>query len=84
MEFSERLYYNGSSFRQRGHRNYDSDASYRGEQYYECDEEKTYYSESGETYDQYNGTWAQDVEELSDQFINDVLDGGPDAYWNID
>lgn len=37
-----------------------------------------------ETYDCYNGTWAQDVEGLSDQFIDDVLDGEPDAYWNID
>ena len=37
-----------------------------------------------ETYDQYNGSYAQDVEYLSDQFINDVLEGDPDLYWNID
>lgn len=37
-----------------------------------------------ETYDEYNGTYVQDVEGWSDQMIDDVLDGEPDAYWNID
>ena len=37
-----------------------------------------------ESYGQYAGSYAQDVEVLSDDFINDVLDGDPDAYWNID
>lgn len=37
-----------------------------------------------ESYGQYAGTYAQDVEGLSDDFINDALDGEPDAYWNID
>ena len=37
-----------------------------------------------ESYGQYAGSYAQDVEGLSDDFINDVLDGDPDAYWNID
>lgn len=41
-----------------------------------------YYDE--ETYDEYNGTYVQDVEGWSDQMIDDVLDGEPDAYWNID
>jgi hypothetical protein len=36
------------------------------------------------SYGQYAGFYAQDVEDLSDDFINDVLDGDPDAYWNID
>ena len=36
------------------------------------------------SYGYYSGTYAQDVEGLSDDFINDVLDGNPDAYWNID
>lgn len=36
------------------------------------------------TYDDYNGTYAQDVMGWSDQDINDALDGEPDAYWNID
>ena len=33
---------------------------------------------------EYSGSWARDVEGLSDDFIDDVLDGDPDAYWNID
>ena len=52
---------------------------------YEPDDEPyydDYYEE--ETYDNYNGSYAQDVEGWSDQDINDVLDGDPDAYWNID
>lgn len=42
-----------------------------------------YYDEE-ETYDCYNGSYAQDVEGWSDQDIDDVFDGDPDAYWNID
>lgn len=42
-----------------------------------------YYGER-KTYDDYNGTYVQDVMGWSDQDINDVLDGEPDAYWNID
>lgn len=37
-----------------------------------------------ETYENYNGSYAQDLEGWSDQDIDDVLDGDPDAYWNID
>ena len=37
-----------------------------------------------ESYGKYSGTWAQDNEGLSDNFIDDVLDGHPEAYWNID
>jgi len=36
------------------------------------------------TYENYNGSYAQDVEGWSDQDIDDVFDGDPDAYWNID
>lgn len=36
------------------------------------------------TYDNYNGSYAQDIEGWSDQDIDDVFDGDPDAYWNID
>lgn len=36
------------------------------------------------TYDDYNGSYAQDQEGWSDQLIDDALDGDPDAYWNID
>jgi hypothetical protein len=41
-----------------------------------------YYEE--ETYERYNGSYAQDVEGWSDQDIDTVFDGDPDAYWNID
>lgn len=37
-----------------------------------------------ESFGQYAGSYAQDVEGLSDDFINDVLEGDPDNYWNID
>ena len=45
-------------------------------------DDMAYYDE--ETYDEYNGTYVQDVEGWSDQMIDDALDGEPDAYWNID
>lgn len=35
----------------------------------------------GRSYDEYGGGPTGD---LSDDFIDDVLDGEPDAYWNID
>ena len=41
-----------------------------------------YYEE--ETYYQYRGSYAQDVAGWSDQDIDDVFEGDPDAYWNID
>ncbi|GGZ72459.1 hypothetical protein [Algibacter mikhailovii] len=37
-----------------------------------------------ETFEDYNGSHAQDFEGLSDQFIDDVFDGDPSMYWNID
>jgi hypothetical protein len=44
------------------------------------------YKEVGDqsSYGKYSGSYAQDYEGLSDDFIDDVLDGFPDAYWNID
>lgn len=51
------------------------------DEYYEQDYDDYY---EREYYGQYSGSYAQDVEGLSDDFINDVLDGDPDAYWNID
>lgn len=62
-------------------------------EYFQCDNyeivdeiiddyDNVYFSD--ETYGQYRGTYAQDVEGLSDDFINDVLEGEPLAYWNID
>lgn len=41
-----------------------------------------YYGE--ETYDNYNGSYAQDEMGYSDQVIDDAFDGDPEAYWNID
>ncbi len=35
------------------------------------------------TYEEYNGSYAQDVMGYSDQDIDDAFDGNPDAYWNI-
>lgn len=48
--------------------------------------DKEYYNDynESESYGEYAGSYAQDIEGLSDDFINDVLDGDPDAYWNID
>jgi len=36
------------------------------------------------TYEEYNGSYAQDVMGYSDQDIDNAFDGEPDAYWNID
>ena len=36
------------------------------------------------TYNDYNGSYAQDQMGWSDQDINDVFGGDADAYWNID
>lgn len=52
------------------------------ESYYEEEYDPDFYEE--ETYERYNGSYAQDVEGWSDQDIDDVFDGDPDAYWNID
>jgi WD40 repeat protein len=40
--------------------------------------------ENERTYGRYGGSYAQDVEGWSDQDIDEVFDGDPDAYWNID
>lgn len=42
------------------------------------------FDELGSTYFEYAGTYAQDMEGLSDEFIDSALDGEPEAYWNID
>lgn len=49
----------------------------------EYSDEPNYYEEE-RTYNHYNGSYAQDVEGWSDQDIDIVFDGDPDAYWNID
>lgn len=35
-------------------------------------------------YEEFAGSYAQDVMGYSDEDINDAFDGDPDAYWNID
>ena len=35
-------------------------------------------------YDRYQGSWAQEVEGYSDEDIDTIFDGDPNAYWNID
>lgn len=37
-----------------------------------------------QTYGRYAGTYAQDVAGYSDDEIDTIFDGEPDAYWNID
>ncbi len=44
-----------------------------------CDED---YSRG--TYEDFAGTYAQDVAGYCDEDIYDAFDGDPDAYWNID
>lgn len=48
----------------------------------ECDYEEPYCER--DTYNNYNGSWAQDVEGYSDDDIDTIFDGDPSAYWNID
>ena len=42
------------------------------------------YEGESRTYEEFAGTYAQDVMGYSDEEINDAFDGEPDAYWNID
>lgn len=42
------------------------------------------WNDYGTNYDEYAGSFAQDVEGYSDDVIDDAFDGDPDAYWNID
>lgn len=56
------------------------------EEYYDedFDEEYSFSEEEPDTYDRFNGSYAQDVMGYSDDEIDIVFDGDPDAYWNID
>jgi len=60
----------------------DKYTSWEAEQDQDDGDDDHYERES--TYENYNGSYAQDVEGWSDQDIDDVFDGDPDAYWNID
>ncbi|MGZ4057366.1 MAG: hypothetical protein ACXVPM_20820 [Bacteroidia bacterium] len=39
---------------------------------------------SSESESKYSGSYAQDVEGYSDDDIDDVFGGDPEAYWNVD
>lgn len=39
---------------------------------------------NNEKYGRYSGSYAQEEEQLSDDYIDDVFGGDPEAYWNID
>ncbi len=47
-------------------------------------EKEWHYSDERPTYERYVGSYAQDEMGWSDDDIDTVLDGEPDAYWNID
>lgn len=57
----------------------DDDDEYDGEYDDECSLDN-----DGPTYDRYNGSYAQDEMGYSDDEIDTIFDGNPDAYWNID
>lgn len=59
-----------------------SDSDYEYDDYYDdYENEYAYYDHH---YEEYAGTYAQDVEGYSDEEIDAIFDGEPDAYWNID
>lgn len=47
------------------------------------EDSRTYWYEK-DTYERYNGSYAQDVMGYSDDDIDTIFDGDPMAYWNID
>ena len=47
-------------------------------------EEDDINQEESRTFERYAGSWAQDVEGYSDEDIDTIFDGDPNAYWNID
>lgn len=57
------------------------DEMYYEELCYEMDEDD--YHET-EHYEEFAGTYVQDEMGWSDEMIYEVLDGEPDAYWNLD
>ncbi len=47
-----------------------------------CDYEEIY--EDARHYEEFQGCYAQEFEGYSDEDINEVFEGDPDMYWNID
>ena len=61
----------------------DGDGDY--EPHYDDSSCYDYYNyEERPTYEHYLGSYAQDVMGYSDDEIDTIFDGDPDAYWNID
>lgn len=56
----------------------------QGESDFLEDDYEDYPLEEPSTYGRYAGSWAQRVERYSDDDIDTIFDGDPDAYWNID
>ena len=56
---------------------YDNMKRFQDDDYSDMPEESHHYSE-------YAGSYAQDVMGYSDEDIDTIFDGDPDAYWNID
>ena len=52
------------------------------------DEQEDYYDDYDDSeerhYEEFAGTYAQEVAGYSDEDIYDIFDGNPEAYWNID
>ena len=48
---------------------------------YSCGEHIIY---AGMEYDEYTGSYAHDVMGFSDEDIDEIFEGDPDNYWNID
>lgn len=72
------------------HEFYNPDNPYnRKGNYYEEEDDEEYYEEyydyrEPQTYERYNGSYAQDEMGYSDDDIDTIFDGDPLAYWNID
>lgn len=64
----------------------DDDYRYEEEALKQAEEaEDDYYDEyESDTFRAYRGTYAQEVGGYSDQEIDELFDGDPDMYWNID
>ena len=62
---------------------YDDD-EYDDEEYEEGGYDDYSHDYDEPTYDRYNGSYAQDEMGYSDDDIDTIFDGDPDAYWNID
>ena len=60
------------------------DEEYNDEEYDDGDYDDYSHDYEEPTYDRYNGSYAQDEMGYSDDDIDTIFDGDPEAYWNID